>query len=396
MTIPGKKRWDVAVIGGGPAGCATAIALKQRGVESVCICDSGPYPKERIGETVPPDIHASLMSLGLWEGFLKEGHEQCLGSCSSWGSPLLGYNDFLLSPCGAGWRLDRSRFDAFLRRSAAARGVVFFSGVRFHDWLRDDTQGVQLELNASDGTAALLNAAFVVDATGSRSVLARQAGVGQGFLDRLTFIYGFFDISNGASTSLMTMLESEEDGWWYAARVPGRRMVVAFATDADIVRNRQLSNGDRWSDLARRTRYVGPWLEGAHFLESSMGAKVAPSFLLERVSGARWLAVGDAAASYDPLSSQGIQKALEDGVRGAEAISRALAFDPNAIAAYGASLNSRFEEYRTNRNYFYGLETRWTDRPFWKRRRARRTLQWRRLDKSSLSESGRDISPSKV
>lgn len=315
-----------------------------------------------------------LAALGLWDAFLQEGHERCPGSCSSWGNDAPGYNDFLLSPCGCGWRLDRSRFDAFLRRSAKASGVTFLAGARLRDCAFDD-RGVQLSLAESDGSTEIISCAFVVDATGSRSVFARRAGARQLFLDRLAFVYGFFDISEGSSPSRMTLIEAEEDGWWYAARLPGDRMVAAFATDAGIIRNKQLSRAEMWFARASRTRHVGVQLQGCRFISDSLAVRVAPSFLLDPGAGSRWLAVGDAAASYDPLSSQGIQKALEDGIRGAEAITGALDSDMTAMSAFATASRARFEEYLANRNHFYSQETRWADAPFWKRRRARAHVQ---------------------
>ena len=103
-------------------------------------------------------------------------------------------------------------------------------------------------------------------------------------------------------------------------------------------------------------------------------ARVVPSFLLDRVCGARWLAVGDAASCFDPLSAQGIYKALADGIAAAHAIAAALATGSDLDASYQHAVQSRFTEYLANRNYFYGLERRWPDSPFWQRRHARTAL----------------------
>jgi flavin-dependent dehydrogenase len=370
-----SQNWNVAVIGSGPAGCATALALERSGVSGVCIVDPNRSSSPPVGETLPPETRLVLDELGLWHDFVREGHEVCLGSCSSWGSDAFGYNDFLLSPHGRGWHLDRPRFNAFLLRSAASCGIAVVSSTRLLDCRSDLQRRFRLYLKAQDGTTPTLTARFVVDATGARSAFARRVGARPVWLDRLTFVYGFFDAQAGTSASRLTMIEAAEDGWWYAAALPGHRLALAFATDPETVRERMLSVEDRWLARVLRTRYIAPRLDGCRFVRGSLAVRAAPSFLLDRVAGARWLAVGDAAAAYDPLSSQGIHKALADGLEAAGAIAAALASDTDIAPAYAAAIADGFEEYRLNRNYFYRLETRWARSSFWQRRLDRADLQ---------------------
>lgn len=367
---------DVAVLGSGPAGCATALALRRKGVSRVCVVDPGCSANMHLGETLPPETRLVLDELGLWDGFVGEGHEACLGSCSSWGSDALGYSDFVLNPYGRGWHLDRRRFDAFLLRNAIACGTEFIAGARLIDCQSNGREGFGLTLDSGDGTTSALTARYVVDATGTRSAFARRVGAQPVRFDRLTFAYGFFDARAATSESRMTMVEAAEDGWWYAAGLPGGRLAVAFATDPATVRERRLSVEARWFASVLRTQYVAPRLDGCRFLSGSLAIRSAASFLLDRVAGAQWLAVGDAAAAYDPLSSQGIHKALANGLEAAAAIAAALASDGDITPAYAASVAEGFEEYRTNRNYFYRLETRWAHAPFWRRRLEREDLQW--------------------
>jgi flavin-dependent dehydrogenase len=50
-------------------------------------------------------------------------------------------------------------------------------------------------------------------------------------------------------------------------------------------------------------------------------------FRLDRSCDLHWLAVGDAAAVFDPIASQGIEKALSMGLDAAQTIARAIAGD---------------------------------------------------------------------
>jgi flavin-dependent dehydrogenase len=349
--------------------------LQREGVSSVCLVDAAANRGDpRVGETLPPAICVILKELGLWGRFRNDGHEPCLGSCACWGNDTLGYNDFLLSPYGRGWHLDRRQFDAFLLSNAVSKGTHLCVG-RVIGCSTNTQQFFQLRLRENNGVHSTLSARFVVDATGSRSVFARSVGAQRRFLDRLIFLYGFFDTSDGSSSLQLTLLEAAEEGWWYAAPLPRQRLAVAFATDPEVIRHESLAYEDKWFTGLLRTRHIAPRLDGCRLLRGSLITRAAPSFLLDQVAGARWLAVGDAAASYDPLSSQGIYKALQDGLRAASALTLALSSDADLNLDYQTSVFAGFEDYRYNRNHFYQVEQRWAKSSFWRRRHTRTKLQ---------------------
>ena len=97
---------------------------------------------------------------------------------------------------------------------------------------------------------------------------------------------------------------------------------------------------------------------------------IAPTAILSAVAGPGWLAVGDAAACLDPLLSQGLTRALEDGIAAADAIAGAQAGDAGAFNAYQDRVFARFTAGVRLRAGFYAAETRWPDAPFWRRRQV--------------------------
>jgi flavin-dependent dehydrogenase len=361
--------FDVVIVGGGPAGCATALALADRTSLRVLLVEAGRYRTARVGESIPPETSTVLQSLGIWEDFVRETHERCLGSCSSWGDDALGYNDFLFNPLGNGWHLERQRFDAFLARKVSERGCAVRQGTRL-DGCERVANGFRLRLGGDGGAKHEVRARFVVDASGMRSCVSRSMGASRRFVDQLICVTAYFERAGCAGFSL-TMLEAVEYGWWYAAQLPNERIAVAVASDADIIKRKALRHREGFVAELERTRQIAPQLAGWRFLEGSQMMSAAPSFCLDEVGGNGWVAVGDAASAYDPISSQGIHKALSDGVRAAQAIADFLHGSSGALGDYRAAMPPRFQHYLEGRNFFYGLEKRWPASPFWTTRQAR-------------------------
>src|SRR5690349_17192336 len=107
--------FDVAIVGGGPAGSATAISLLTHAPSlSTILIEASNYNSFRIGETLPPLARAILEHLGVWEAFAAQTHQQTYGTTASWGAESLQSNDYFFYPANIGWHVDRVAFDAML------------------------------------------------------------------------------------------------------------------------------------------------------------------------------------------------------------------------------------------------------------------------------------------
>ncbi|MHB1058239.1 MAG: tryptophan 7-halogenase [Rhodanobacter sp.] len=356
----------VAIVGGGPAGCATAIALARAGIDDVVVVDAGTCDRPRVGESLPPDIRLLFRQLGLWDAFVAQDHARCLGSCSAWGDDQLGYNDFVLNPFGPGWHLDRRRFDRWLADSAADAGVAWRADTRLTGAVTAG-RGHTLQLLTRTGSEQV-HARFVIDATGGSARFARLQGARRESIDQLFFVYGFFRRPPGAAEHGLTLVESTVDGWWYRASLPEARLCVAFACERSTLRERQLMRWQSWLDALAETRHAARGLEGHVFLHDEMLVMPVTSGRILPAVGAGWLAVGDAASSFDPLLASGIHKAMEDGIAAAAVVVRWLRAGEDAADDYAAALAARYAIFVQMRGYFYARETRWPRSPFWQAR----------------------------
>lgn len=351
---------DVAIVGAGPAGAALAAALAPR--LGVALIERAAAPSERIGESLPPPALVALSRLGLGPAAEDAGHLPYRGVRAVWAEPAITTQDFLRAPYGPGLHLDRARFDAALVEAATARGARLIRPARLNALEHADV-GWRLRLQM-DGREIEIAARLVVDATGRRAALARRLKVRRIALDRLTATYARLPASPRAQSGF-TLIEAVAEGWWYAAPVPGGSL-VAFHTDADLISSAEMRGGG-WRAALAKTRLVGT-CGTAPAEDPPLGIVAAGSARLERAAGDGWLAVGDAAASFDPLSSQGLLNALTTALLARDAIRAHLAGDGAALTAYAETIGRVFALYRERLAMHYGEPRRFAGSPFWARR----------------------------
>lgn len=370
------RRVDTVVLGGGPAGAACARELARAGVPRVLLVEPDAARSFRIGESVPPEIRPALDRLGLLEPFLAAGgHDPCLGSVSIWGDGRTGYNDFLLNPRGHGWHLDRARFDAFLLEHAGLAGAEVLRGWRLQGVLPTGARartggGLELALADRDGGRARVHARCAVDATGVAAVLARQMGARWRHDDRLICLSAVFPCDPGMAISRLTRLEAAAYGWWYAARLPGGRLLVALTSDAAAIRAHGLNDPAVWRDRLADTALIRAARAGWPAPPDGLRRDPAPSGRLDTPIGANWLACGDAALAFDPLMSDGIRKALASGIVAAEVVQRLAAGEAGIHAVYRQHLEAGYAQYRTSRQALYDQVARWPEAAFWAARQT--------------------------
>jgi 2-polyprenyl-6-methoxyphenol hydroxylase-like FAD-dependent oxidoreductase len=201
--------------------------------------------------------------------------------------------------------------------------------------------------------------------------VAKRLGARRQLVDKLTFVCGHFTHNGTERRSTLTMLEAAKEGWWYTANLPNGRIVAAFATEAEFARSMALHTPRHWMLLLKQTKHVGRRLNNCTLDPFPLTVRVVAPFRLDRFSEERWLAVGDAAAAYDPISSLGIEKAFGSALDAAATIARAIECGGFLSSDYGEGIARAFNEYQANRDYFYALEQRWADASFWQNRRAR-------------------------
>jgi flavin-dependent dehydrogenase len=308
----------------------TALCLARRGIR-VVLCEATAFDTDRFGETLPPEINPVLRELGLWDAFYALGSLEAPGILSSWGSDSPSMQDFVSNPHGCGWHVDRNRFDAMLCREA-------------------ERAGAKLLLNCP--APGEVRAEYLVDASGRTGI--RMGDDHQ--YDKDDTLIAIALRLEGSGPDLRTIIETTPQGWWYTSPVrPGETMAMFF-TDPDLYATEGIVIGEQLEQAPLTSaRLESTRIAGTRILRVTSACR-------EKIFGENWLAAGDSASSYDPLSGRGILKALRQGAEAARAVAE------NSQETYAAMVRSEFHDYVRQRRAFYAGERRWPESKFWSRR----------------------------
>jgi flavin-dependent dehydrogenase len=357
-----SSRCQVAIVGGGPAGLASAIALAQEGI-GCHVIERTDYATPRIGEHIPPSVKSQFESLGLSCLLDDDVHLPCPGVRSVWGSSEVLDKDYLFHPNGHGINLNRPAFDKDFADRAARLGVAVATESKVLNLSRSG-EGWNL-VCAWQGTQCRLKADFLIDATGRAASIAKRIGARPVIFDDLVGI-----VSHAAPTGedRRVYIEAMESGWWYSTRLTGDQLITVFMTDSDLF---DLAAGRTaaWEAMVASSALTRARLHPGS-CAVDLYVRSARTQRLDKMHGDAWLAAGDAAMSYDPLSSEGISKGIEWGRKAAQAAAACMKGDRSAGTGYAEEAGKTFSAYLRQRRGYYTAEKRWAGSPFWQRRQS--------------------------
>jgi flavin-dependent dehydrogenase len=355
----------VLIIGGGPAGLATALELKHRHIAAV-VLERSTYGDLRIGEHLTPAGVLELKALDSGFSAPTDLHGKSAGVTAYWGSETANHTDYFLHPGQHGLNLLRPRFDADFARVAEYYGVTVLRSAFFKHAERANAVW-QVDIDR-EGSTDQFTVSFIVDATGRSASFSRQQGANVRAHDRQVAIAAFQDCSIEAYRNTRSIVEAAENGWWYCAPINATRSMCMFVTDDDLLPRGAKRNLRAWwlDQLGRAVHLPRQFRDLAG--SSDFVARSARSQCLDAPFGSGWLAVGDAAMAFDPLASQGIVKALNHGKRAATAISAYLTGEHSSLESFTLLLKREYAVFQATRAQYYRLEQRWPQSNFWRRR----------------------------
>ena len=303
-----KGKYDIIVVGGGPAGSTTARFLAREGFK-VKILDARSHIgiPVRCGEAIGKETINDILKIGVPKDVLRteiDGFRVI--------SPSMNVIDYRL-PKGEGYVVDRRIFDKELLKGAVLEGADIQLNTRVTKIKIDKEKGITIkaELNGKEITES---APIVVGADGIYSVIARDAGLAKPIdpIDLNTsFGYEMVGVKFDEPTMFDLYMGNEIAPRGYLWIFPkgessanvGIGIGVGFA---------KKSVREYLDDFIFKSDEGKKRFKNAKVIEERIGA-IPVGGSLEKLATDRILLVGDAARQVNPLTGGGIAYGMESG-----------------------------------------------------------------------------------
>ena len=349
---------------------AAGLALLQLGA-SVLTVERSTYSDTRIGEYLQPEAKALLSSLAVpWEEW-EDTWIPCPVLRSSWGEDEPISRDSIFSPFGEPLLLARSGFDKKFASVVEEAGVEILRGARLRRWERhNESWKVFVSHN---GQLIERSCEYIIDATGRSASFAKRIGGQARKYDKLVALVAIYGPGLPDSSSVVE-IETAFQGWWYSANLPEGALVVNYYTNLEELERPIRSTFDSRLNATKCTqaRVANSGTLRKLLVRSACSQRLVPCV------GPGWVAVGDAAMSYDPLTGCGMMEAIQSGIDAAQAIAT------KGWNRYQASHDSKFAAYVASRHKYYGMENRWKGSRFWAEHQAWSPCHLQKRDYANL------------
>jgi flavin-dependent dehydrogenase len=344
---------DVCVVGGGPAGSTLAAQLAALS-HSVVLVERVEFPRRHLGESLTPGVRPLLETIGAGDVFEKTGALAVESVLVNWDGELRERTD----PEAKGMLVDRGRFDALLLKHARAAGVRVLQPATFRDCIRF-AEGWRITVERG-GETIRVSARFLADASGRAfATRGRKRRTGA----RTTAFYAYW---KGSDLPRRLRIEAGSDAWYWGVPIPdGTYNTLVFVDSRTYA-------PERFQELIARSGL----LEGCRdiCLVSPIQAADATPYIDEESVTHHSIKVGDAALSIDPLSSSGVQKAIQTALSGAVVINTLMRKPESSGAAmqfYRSSLADASERHSNWAGEYYGAAAATRNAEFWRQRASR-------------------------
>ncbi|WGS19494.1 MULTISPECIES: NAD(P)/FAD-dependent oxidoreductase [unclassified Bradyrhizobium] len=353
---------EVCVIGGGPSGAAFAARLAGLGHEVILI-ERSAFPRSRVGEAMAPSVWTVLDLLGICDDVAQAGFVRVEKSVLRWAAEA--DEDVSPPPGRFGLIVDRGRFDAILLDAARRAGVRVLQPARAKA-PRACPEGWRVPVETGEGSL-LVSARFLVDAAGRYSNIRKTEPPAGPLTAALSGHWRDTPLVPGPNR-----VEAGRTCWyWGAPRSDGGFCAMVFVDGGQCRGRRRRDIEAEYRDRLSESLLLRDCLRGK--LDGGVRLHEATPHQSAVCVTENSIKVGEASFSLDPLSSQGVQAAMNSGLQAAIVVHTMLTRPEDAGAAitfYRDARKDTVERHRAAAARHYAAVAGTTSAPFWHERAA--------------------------
>ena len=342
---------DVLIVGNGISGLVLSKLLKKRNIDHVVLGRVEKRKTLELPETLPPSTLALLESLDLLELFSKSSSKS-FGYHSIWDSNKINSNNFFNhNPYKYGLKLNKKELLNELEELVTDHIVSFNNLIKIDK--SEKCTNVKIETNNGIQT---IKTQVIVDATGrNRSILKHFGSTSETF-DNQIALSCHLPYFKHPQLIHQVYSESFEHGWGIVSSLNEQINVMTLFTKKGSPILHQLKDYGNWKEVLSNTQLLKDFLSDD--LHRKVVGKDANSSKASQISGSNWLAIGDAAIAFDPLSSHGISNAIYCAKAASSAIELHL-IDRSILPFqdYDNTLSQIFNEYLNQKSKLYDMES---------------------------------------
>lgn len=317
---------DVLVVGGGPAGSTAAALLARKGLK-VTLVERDRHPRFHIGESLLPMNMPIIERLGLSEALQAIGVKKLGADFPADNAD--GYNVFRfarsLNPTWPhAYQVKREEFDLMLFEHAARCGARTHQGAKAGR-VELDRDGATVEITV-DGVSHSHRTRYVVDASGRDTLLGTQLRLKRRHTKHQSAaLFAHFrnvERRTGEQAGNISVYRFDH-GWIWMIPLRDGCVSVGAVCSPDYLKQREGSQADFLMRTLHSVPDVGRRMAHAE-VAGNLHVTGNYSYSCRRLSGPRWLMVGDAYAFLDPIFSTGVYLAMHSAERAADVIEQVL------------------------------------------------------------------------
>src|SRR5437588_5351187 len=317
------EAYDVAIIGGGPAGSVAAAFLARAG-RRVIVLERDKFPRFHIGESLLPFSMETFTRLGIQEKLRAGFVEKFGGEIAEAGGEKAAkfyFKDGFGSRTDRSYQVTRSKFDKMLLDHAAESGAE----------VREETMVENVDFDRDGGMLFLrpsenIRARYVIDASGRNSVIGNKFKLKKSYqhLQKLSLFahYEGLEREEGIDATLTRMVRTLQS-WFWVIPLANDRASIGIVLEAAGFKSSGLSAEEFFERAIAEQPLVRNRI-GAGRRVSQVNTAADFSYRSERLTGDRWLLAGDAAGFIDPVFSSGVFLAVLAGEQAADVLHEVL------------------------------------------------------------------------